>query len=177
MNLKNYLCVSFCLAFVMLFAAGAADAQQTRSRIVTTGSSRPTNPTAASQINRTVLSSPTTAAPTATVTANLNSRPVLTNQILVPPPAPVKKIVSAQPTNAAAPKLADASKPTLAERYLYGATRIWLVRTGRELRFELTVTVGAVVVGEERTVRLSWLAAVGLVGRLEPVVTMRERVC
>ena len=123
MNLKNFLCVSFCLSLVSVFMVSGA-AAQTRSRIVTTGSSRPiTAVTETNPIKRTVLSSPTTTAQTSP-TINSNQRQVLTNQITVasqPTKPLVNKIVSSKPLNSA-PKLADSSNTTLAARFLYNSS-------------------------------------------------------
>jgi cell wall-associated NlpC family hydrolase len=151
MNLKNYLCVSFCLALVSLLTAAGADAQ-TRSRIVTTGSSRPINTAPANPIKRTILSSPTNApvsqplASQTTPTKNPNQRPVLTNQIAVPVQNAqplVKKIVSSQPVATAAPKLADANNTTLATRFLYSTSLDKNLMRGIEAKFGIPYLMGS----------------------------------
>jgi cell wall-associated NlpC family hydrolase len=126
-----------------MFFVGGAQAQ-TRSRIVTTGSSQPTNqPPAPSQIKRTVLSSPT--ANPVSQSTNSAQRPVLTNQINVAPPTPqplVDKIVSSRPTGVA-PKLADSSKPTLAARYLYNSSLTSNLMRGIEAKFGIPYLMGS----------------------------------
>lgn len=96
MNFKNRLCISLCLS--VFFLSFAIDSKaQSRSRIVTTPESQPTNTQGSTdKLKRTILSSPT---------KNVNQRPTLTNQIVVGQTKPsqplVKNTVSAQPTNSA----------------------------------------------------------------------------
>ncbi len=95
MIFKNRLCISLCLSVFLLSFAISSNAQS-RSRIVTTPESRPTNTqTQPDKIKRTVLSSPTT---------NVNQRPTLSTNIIVvgqnkPNQPLVKNTGSTQPAN------------------------------------------------------------------------------
>ncbi len=139
MNLRNYLCVSVCLALCSMFLVEKVNAQQTRSRVVSTVSSQPVGgpSTNGTPVNRTVLSSPTATQPQ--IRTNPNQRPVLTNQIIVQPP--VQKIVSSQPTTA--PKFADSSKPTLANRYLYNSSLSSVMMNSIQTKFGIPYRLGS----------------------------------
>jgi cell wall-associated NlpC family hydrolase len=95
MNFKNRLCISLCLSIFFVSFAISSNAQ-TRSRVVATPESQPTNTQSLTdKLKRTIISSPTT---------NASQRPVLTNNITVVSPAkPLQPLVkttgSTQPIN------------------------------------------------------------------------------